>query len=136
MQLDDGFAVEEPSITIPWGANVETIRSLLGDRVRQVTPDYLVFDCVSLNGLTHTLGLHFRDGVLREFELFRKSDLDTADAFAVFQSHLEATFGPPDRVGQGDLDLPSYSWQRGAAQIRHLVQYRFGPEEHVRIARA
>jgi hypothetical protein len=135
VRLDDGFEVEEPEVVIPWGASVETIRSLLADRVRQVTPEYLVFDCVSLHGLEHTLGLHFRDGVLREFELFRQSDLDTAEAFAMFQSHLEATFGPPDRIGQGDLALPSYSWQRGAAHIRHLVQYRFGPEEHVRIVR-
>ncbi len=136
MQLEDGFEVENPEITIPWGATVESIRSLLAGRVNQVTPNYLVFDCVSLHGLPHKLGLHFRDERLRELEFFRQTDLDTADSFAEFQTHLELTFGPPDRTAAGDLDLPSYSWQQGAAQIRHLIQYRFGPEEHVRIVRA
>jgi hypothetical protein len=136
MRLEDGFEVEDPEISLPWGATVESIRSLLAGRVREVTPEYLVFDCVSLNGMPHKLGLHFRDGGLRELEFFRNTDLGTTEAFAEVQTHLELTFGPPDRVGVGDLGPPSYSWQHGAAHIRHLVQYRFGPEEHVRIVRS
>jgi hypothetical protein len=135
VQLEDGFEVEDPEVTIPWGATVESMHSLLAGRVKQVTPDYLVFDCVSLHGMSHKLGLHFGDEGLRELEFF-KPDLDIPDSFAEFQSHLELTFGPPDRTSAGEMDLPSYSWQLGAARVRHFVQYRFGFEQHVRVVRS
>jgi hypothetical protein len=36
---------------------------------------------------------------------------------------------------KGELDLPSYVWHVGPAMVRHLCQYRFGHEQHIRITR-
>jgi hypothetical protein len=145
MNLSEGFQVEEPAVFIPWGAAEESLRSLLPKGLRTVTTGYFTTACTSLGGLKHVLGFHMsprKNGRLHELEFFRQDPRDSSDApadlargFGEWQHHLELTFGPPTTASQGDLDLPSYMWNVGPAVVRHFCQYRFGPEQHVRIAR-
>ena len=69
-------------------------------------------------------------------EFFRFGEPDISASFAEWQAHLEQAFGLPTSHSPGDEGLPNYTWQIGPAQIRHLVLDRFGPEEHIRIARS
>jgi hypothetical protein len=84
------------------------------------------------------LGFHFYprgDGGLVEVEFFRTSYLDLAASYQEFQYHLEATFGRPVTTTAGSAGFPSHIWRFPGADVIHVVQERFGPEEHVRIKR-
>ena len=143
--LSDGFQVEEPPVFVPWGANESTLRELFPANLRTVTTGYFTVECVSLNGLRHVLGMHMtprEDGRLHELEFFRHDWQDSSEkqealsaSFDIWQRHLELTFGRPTVRSDGDCDLPLYEWRIGTATVRHFCQYRFGPEQHVRIAR-
>jgi hypothetical protein len=138
VDLSEGFQIEDPEILVRWGITESELLALLPTEPRHVTVGYYVSDCISLSGLGHRLGFHFRpqeDGQLRELEFFRYSYPDQAASFEEFQEHLVATFGPPQRESPGDQGLPNYGWTIGTATIQHYVFVRFGPEEHVRITR-
>jgi hypothetical protein len=138
VDLAHGFQIEEPAVFVPWGVSEPELLALLPSKPRHVTDGYYVIECTSLAGLRHMLGFHFQprtNGKLVELEFFRRAYPDLRASFDDFESHLEATFGPPDTSVPGDQGLPNYTWRRGAASVRHLVFDRFGPEEHVRIAR-
>jgi hypothetical protein len=143
--LSEGFQIEDPEVFVPWGADEATLRPLLPPSLRMVTTGYFTMDCTSLTGLRHVLGLHMtprEEGRLHELEFFRMNPHDSSDepetlaaSFDVWQHHLQLTFGEPTARSDGDCDLPSYVWQVGEATVRHFCQYRFGAEQHVRIAR-
>jgi hypothetical protein len=143
--LSDGFQIEDPEVFVPWGADEATLRALLPPGIRTVTTGYFTIDCTSLTGLRHVLGLHMtprEGGRLHELEFFRMDAHDSSDdqqtlaqSFGVWQHHLQLSFGSPTATAAGDMDLPSYVWEVGEATVRHFCQYRFGPEQHVRITR-
>jgi hypothetical protein len=138
MDLSRGFAIEDPAVFIPWAATADEIVALLPTTPRHVTTGYLTTECTSLHGMRHVLGLHFHpriDGRLDELEFFRQDGLALDQSFWEWQEHLERAFGSPTSHAEGDEGYPQYAWQISEAQVRHLVQYRFGPEEHVRITR-
>jgi hypothetical protein len=138
MDLSRGFQIEDPDVFVPWGIGEDEVWTLLPGIVRLVTTGYLAAKVRSLNGMEHNLGFHFTPreaGSLHELEFFRFGQSDIAASFAEWQAHLERTFGAPTAQSPGDEGLPNCTWQIGAAQVRHLVFDRFGPEEHVRIVR-
>jgi hypothetical protein len=145
MDLSNGFLVENPEAFVAWGADEESLRTVFPQGLRTVTTGYFTTACTSLTGLHHVLGFHMtprENGRLHELEFFRQDPRDSSQdpdvlsaSFDEWQHHLEATFGPPSRVSEGDLDLPSCVWQIGAATLRHFCLYRFTPEQHVRIVR-
>ena len=60
LSLDDGFILDDPPITIPWGLNERELVSLLEPHgLQNVAPGYFVLPCRSLNGLSHQLGIRF-----------------------------------------------------------------------------
>jgi hypothetical protein len=138
MDLSIGFHVESPDALVRWGISEDELRALLPDELRLVTSGYWTAEVTSLGGMNHILGFHFRPreaGTLHELEFFRFGDADLRASFEEWQAHLETTFGLPTKIADGDEDLPYFTWQLGPAQVRHFVQYRFGPEQHVRIVR-
>jgi hypothetical protein len=145
MDLGEGFQIEDPVVFVPWGADEETLRSRVSDGLRTVATGYFTMECTSLSGLQHILGMHMspqEGGTLHELEFFRRDRRDSsgtpselAAGFGEWQHHLELAFGPPTKVMQGELDHPSYVWTIGPATVRHLCYERFGPEQHIRIAR-
>lgn len=137
MDLGAGYELEEPAVTIPWFARPDDVRRLVPD-VEEVTEGYDVVDVVSLGGLRHALGLHYRprrNGRLVEFEIFRREPIDVQVSFEEFQSHLEVVFGPPTTSRPAGPDRPRHRWRFGTIDVVHLIQDRFGPEEHLRIRR-
>jgi hypothetical protein len=92
--------------------------------------------CVSMGGVAHSIGLYVRPNeaaVLAEIGIFREGDLDLVVSFDDFQIHLEATFGPSNDTRTGELGTTSHRWRVGGAVIVHELNYRFGPEEQLRI---
>jgi hypothetical protein len=142
MDLSRGFEIEDPAVVVPWGVSETELLDILPVVPQHVTSGYYVIDCVSLGGLRHALGFHFRprrDGKLVELEFFRRSYPgypDLRESFLDFQARLESTFGRPTTASPGDEGVPNYTWRVGHATIRHYVFDRFGPEEHVRIVRS
>jgi len=137
MDIAKGFQIEQPKIFIPWKISETELKQLFdGQLLRHVTHGYFTTTCTSLNGLSHELGFHFHprgEGVLIEFEFFRKSYSDQAASYQEFQKHLETTFGLPNHTTPGSEGFPSHTWNLSGAQIVHFIYDRFGPEEHVRI---
>lgn len=140
MDLRTGFKLEDPNVLVPWSVSEAELRALLAPHgLRQVTTAYFTISCRSLGGLQHELGFHFKPRAgdrLDELEFFRRTYSDDAASFREFQLHLERTFGPPTATRDGGAGFPSHEWQVPGADIIHLVQYRFGLEEHVRIRRS
>ena len=138
MDLARGYQIEDPSAFVPWGVAEPELLGLFPSQLRHVTDGYYTMQCKSLTGLTHMLGFHFNpriDGKLVELEFFRRAYPDLTASFNEFQRHLELTFGAPDQSVPGDEGMLNYTWLLGPTRIRHFVFDRFGPEEHVRIAR-
>jgi hypothetical protein len=136
MDLDSGFKIEDPPITVPFLIGEDELRKLVGSRLRHVTTGYFTVSCCSLGGLEHELGFHFEPrsgGRLVELEFFRRAYPDQAQSFAEFQKHFEREFGEPARTVDGPEGLPSHVWELGRFAIVHCVYDRFGPEEHMRI---
>ena len=136
MDLTTGFQTDEPRAFVPWTTSQADLRSLFGSALREVTHGYFTLGCVSLGGMEHALGFHFeprQSDQLRELEFFRREAMPLPDSFDDFQRHFEATFGPPARSGPGPEGFPTHEWFFGRVRIIHLVQERFGPEEHMRI---
>jgi hypothetical protein len=137
--LSRGLQLEQPNIFIPWEISEDDLRRLFqGQPLKLVTNGYFTTHCISLRGVSHELGFHFRGrdgGALLEFEFFRGSYMDLAASFQEFQQHLEETFGPPTHTESGTEGFPSYTWQMEGAEIVHFVQEHFGPAESVRIRR-
>jgi hypothetical protein len=142
MNLSKGFQIEEPNVFVPW----DTVESLFQQRferleLRRITDGYFTVHCTSLSGLSCELGFHFYprhtgNGTLLEFEFFRLSCPDMATSYQEFQRHLEQTFGLPTLTVPGSEGFLSHTWNVPGAEIVHLVQERFGPEEHVRIRKS
>jgi hypothetical protein len=137
MEISKGFHIEQPKIFVPWKISETELKQLFdGQSLRHITHGYFTTPCTSLNGLSHELGFHFHprgEGVLIEFEFFRKSYMDQAASFQGFQSHLEMTFGQPTTTTPGTENFPSHTWQLSGVQIAHFIIDRFGLEEHVSI---
>lgn len=146
MKAGRGFRLESPALTIAWGirpAELEATfhREAPGVDLIRVRAGYYVARCTALGGLRTMVGFHFSpladDGALSEIEFYDNGSAELAESFAVYQRHLEATFGPPSAVRAGFFspDLPSYEWRKGRVRAAHFVVERFGPEEHVRVLR-
>ena len=140
MDLREGFRLDDPPVFVPWAVTDAGLRRLLSERgLRHVPKGYYVLSgCQSLGGLRCELGFHFvpRGGDrLEELEFFRRSYADQAASFHEFQVYFEAAFGPPTSTRAGPEGFPTHEWVLPGARIIHLVQDRFGPEEHMRIRR-
>jgi hypothetical protein len=137
MDLTTGFQIESPNVFVAWGVRPTKLKSLLTEHgLKRVTHGYYTLSCVSLNGLSHDLGFHFRPrwgGILNELEFFHRSYKELEVSFEEFQKHFEAAFGKPTNEQPGDQGLPSFCWNFASIQIVHYVLDRFGPEEHMRI---
>jgi hypothetical protein len=140
MNLKDGFQIDEPHVFVPWSVTQAELRALLGPRLREVAQGYFTISCTSLGGMEHSLGFHFDPPAsdnLTELEFFQASAMPLADSYADFQRHFEQAFGPPKRSRPGTEGFPTHEWAFPSllptVRIIHLVQERFGPEEHMRI---
>jgi hypothetical protein len=140
MNISEGFGLEQPPVLLRWGASEEELCALLPE-ARRVASGCLGSSGVSLGGLTNLVGLYLRPkegGGLAEISLARTDYRDWLNAdfvvsFNDFQSHLEATFGPSTETRPGDLGTTSHLWRIGGVVIVHMLNYRFGIEEYVRI---
>jgi hypothetical protein len=137
MDLRDAFAIEDPAVSVPWGATEEQALALLvSASPRRVTRGYVTLAVHVLGGLNCMLGLHFRDkGRLSELEFFRTTYPDQHASFQEFQRHFERELGPPSHTRAGDAGFPAHEWHVPGARVVHYVFDRFGPEEHMRIQR-
>jgi len=136
MDISNGFQIEQPNIFVPWRITESELLALGGDGLHNVTRGYYTAPCVSVGGLSCTLGFHFRppvDGRLVELEFFRRFAMPLADSYADFQKHFESVFGTPTKTEDGSDGFPSHTWLVHGARIVHYVFDRFGPEEHMRI---
>ena len=137
MDISKGFQIEQPNLFIPWKISETELKKIFdGQLLRHITQGYFTTSCTSLNGLSHELGFHFHprgEGVLIEFEFFRKSYLDQATSFQEFQRHLELAFGQPTTTTPSIENFPLHAWQLDGAQVAHFIIDRFGLEEHVSI---
>jgi hypothetical protein len=97
--LDCGYALEDPPITVPWGlSRRELVQILARHGVRRLNDNNFVLSCKSLTGLSHEL--HFRFNVdygpsRYMLLLSRLPGDDVGRSFDTFQRHLELTFGSP-----------------------------------------
>ncbi len=136
-----GLTLEDPEYHIEWRiAQSAFLASFPEDRLKQVNAAYYTAKCVSHHGLHCMVGFHFgrfprqsKELLLYQLEFFRDSAMDLRASYEDFQQHFEATYGPGEIV-QHSLGFPIYRWQITGAEIRHLVQERFGLEEHLRIS--
>jgi len=137
MDLTSGFQIESPNVFVPWDISEAELKSLLDEHgLRQVTHGYYTMSCVSLGGLSHKLGFHFRPrhhGMLNELEFFRQSYDNLRASFDEFQKHFENSFGKPATEQSETDEFPAFSWSLNGVQIVHYVFDRFGLEEHMRI---
>jgi hypothetical protein len=135
VDLSVGFTVDDPPVTLKWGAAEAEIQKLIGTKLRQVTAGYWTMTIVALGGLRCRLGLHFdRKGKgLQELEFFGNECPDLKASFDEFQRYFEAAFGAPTRTRRGAEGFPDHTWLIGRREIFHVVRERFGPEEHMRI---
>lgn len=140
------FQLESPDLNVSWGIRPADLEARFRGHapaveLRRVRAGYYVAPCRALKGLRTMIGFHFRpladEGVLNELEFYDNGSRDLEASFALYQLHLERTFGPPSRVspGQFSAELPSYEWRIKRLRVSHWVMERFGPEEHVRILR-
>ena len=134
MNLSNGFQIEQPAIYVPWGTTEARLRELFLDRnLRHVTSGYYVTECVSLGGLTHMLGFHFRHNWLAELEFFSTGKtLETS--FRDFQAHLEMVLGTATSCRPGSEGFSDCEWCLPGATVTHLIRERFRPEEKLRIS--
>jgi hypothetical protein len=141
VNIAKGFDLERPLVQLRWGASEEELRVLL-PAARQVAPGYVVSDCESMGCSSHRIGLHLNPkddgGSLVEIEIFRADysnwlDADWVVSFNDFETRLEATFGPSTETRPGDLGTTSHLWRVDGVVIVHMLNYRFGYEEYVRI---
>jgi hypothetical protein len=138
MDLREGFQIDEPDVFVPWSVSQAGLRQLLDPRLREVTRGYFTIPCTSLGGLRHGLGFHFdrqRSDHLSELEFYALSARPIDETYAEFQRHFEGAFGPATRTRPGTEGFALHEWIFPTARIVHLVQERFGPEEHMRIQR-
>jgi hypothetical protein len=135
--FETGFPIEVPALIVPWHINEHVLVQLLGKRLRHVTHGYYTTACTALAGLQIQLGFHFeprRDGILREFEVFRGVSHDLQQSYSEFQHHLVRLLGKPATTGSdGGTGFDSHEWRGVGYRVVHLVKDRFGPEEHVRV---
>ena len=140
MDIDKGFQLELPAVFIPWGISEAQLHEMLqGGPLRKITDGYFVIDCRSLGGLSHMLGFHFDHGQLVELEFFRDASSrfpDLMASFADFQRRLVIAFGAPTETSGDHAELPACRWIIGRTIVSHIIQERFGPEEHLRIKRS
>ena len=124
MDLSVGFTVDDPPVTLKWGAAEAEIQKLIGTKLRQVTAGYSTMPVVALGGLRCSLGLHFdRKGKgLQELEFFGNECPDLKASFDEFQRYFEAAFGAPTRTRRGTEGFPDHTWLIGRREIFHVVR--------------
>ena len=136
MDLERGFQIDEPPVFVPWSVTQAELRALFGSSLREVTQGYFTIPCTSLGGLQHKLGFHFEprgSDHLHELEFFRATAAPLADSYTDFQRHFERAFGRPTRSRPGSEGFLTHEWVLPTLHIFHVVQERFGQEEHLRI---
>jgi hypothetical protein len=135
VQIEHGFRIEEPPLTVPWGIDEDQLQRLFPNGLRRVTNGYYVASCTSLGGRRHKLGLHFRPdeaGRLYELEFFLE-DAPVSRTFPDWQRRLVAIFGEPHTSLPGHAGYDEHVWRIGQVEIFHDVGEHFGPAESVRI---
>lgn len=141
--LHAGFRLDEPNVSIAWGASVADVLKAFADlglgEPRRVAAGYYTSACRALGGLNVQVGFRFEPqtdaGALRELELFDNGEPEIARSYQLFQEKLVQRFGLPtiERPGPLGQSMPDCEWRLGAVTITHYAMDRFGPEEHLRI---
>ena len=136
--IDDvasGFQLEEPFVFVRWGVSENSLISILSPATpRRVRSGYYWMECVSLRGLRHMIGFHFRplvSGKLGQLEFSRAAYPDLKASYDEFQSHLVACFGEPHHSSLSDSGFDDCLWIFGRVRLSHVVFDRFGLEERV-----
>ena len=134
MEIAKGFQLERPHVFVRWGITQDEIESLfegsgLG-RAENGSYFYLA-NCVSLGGLSHSIGFRFDRRSRKLYGIGLNVGLSIEKAYPLLQQHLEATFGPPTKTSPGDemAECPHQTWSLPGAQIEHYVSEHFGPAE-------
>lgn len=133
-----GFQLDEPHVFLAWGLTEEELQALMGADLHRVTTGYYTASCMSLGGLRHKLGFHFKPrakGTLQKLEFFQTSYVNYKTSFEEFQGHFEKIFGLPSNIYSGDGGMPSYEWKFPGVTISHFLLDRFGLEQHLWIER-
>lgn len=137
LRLNEGFALENPRITIPWGLSRTKLAKMLAPYgVRRPQKNYFTLDCTSLGGLSHELGIEFDPqcrSVRFKLQIFLKG-FTVEQSFPLFQRHLEAAFGPPTETTYSDEPWPAHYWEVDGFSVSHVVIERFGYLDFVSIA--
>jgi len=137
--IAEGYNIEKPLIFVPWGITAEKLEDLFKHHdLKKVTGGYYTIECVSLGGLKHRLGFHFRQdksGTLALLEFFRENYPDYNKSFEEFQKHFTDCFGKPSKEYPiNEEGFPSYEWNlHDGICIRHYIMDRFGLEERLYI---
>jgi len=133
MQIDCGFQIEAQSLFVPWGISGTELLKLTSGTAESVANGLLMMPCTSLSGLRHYLGFYFSaDDRLERLSLFFRPPLELRRSFALFQQHLEATFGAPMWHSEA-FGFPAYRWVFNSIEISHHVLDRFILEEYLYI---
>jgi len=136
--LDCGYALEDPPITVPWGLSRRKLAQILGGHgLRRWDNDNFVISCKSLTGLSHELQFRFNvDYGPNHYMLvlYQLPGHDIGQSFHTFQRHLELTFGSPSSSEDTDDSFPYYTWKIGDFTVSHGVHERFVLCETVSIA--
>ena len=131
MQADlaHGYALEQPSILVPWGLSRRQLVSVLGPHgLRKVDANNFVLSCTSLSGLHHQLLFQydFSLGPKRYFlKLYQSNPQDIRKSYETFQLHLEMTFGRPSRSEETEDGFLYHTWNLGEVTVSHSVHERF-----------
>ena len=134
MNIQEGFAIDQPEVFVPWHISEETLLSFFNEPyLEKVRSGYYTIACKTLNGLECQLGFHFEpkdNGILQELEFLPLARMDRIDSFNHFQTFFVRAFGPPTKITQFDC-----YWNIDDVHIDHYLsdRYRPGPEEVLRI---
>lgn len=144
MDITEGFQIDEPNALIKWGITESELKSILSRSLKKVTDGYYTIRCKSMGGLEHYLGFHFfprNNGTLSELEIFSGPKGDLENTYLEYRKHLISTFGNADVSKPGGKTYEKFEhdwqeWHRGGVTISHLIHYRFGTEQVLRIKNA
>jgi hypothetical protein len=133
MEIAKGFQLERPQVFVHWGITQDELESLFkGSGLRQVGGGSYLANCISLGGLSHSIGFRFARTSRKLYEIgLNVPGVSIEESYPHLQQHLEVTFGPPTRTSPGDemAECPHQTWLLPGAQIEHYVSEHFGPAE-------
>lgn len=136
--LTDGYELEEPPVTVPWGLSRRQLIKLLEPHgLKQVDGDNFVISCVSLCGLSHTLSIHFDTRCRARRYYLRLSQSPSDDfhsSYELFQQHLERKFGSSSTYGNTEDNIVCHKWNIGEFTVHHAGFERFVLHETVSIS--